>query len=629
MIAGRTAMRTDLTDLRRALAIAAPLVAFFIIQNVASLVVLARVGQLGASALAGVGLANVLFMGLLALLYGVDTAVQAQVARAVGAGAQARSAQSLMEGLAVGAPLGALLALATAGVAPLLLAGLTSSAAASAGADNLRGIAPSLVALGLTIPMNAYWIASGMPRISLGITAASSAVNVAFAWVLTPAFGAVGAGAAASIGAFVALALQVIVLQRLRGWAWLAQRPSVAGLLAIGKLGWPVSVQQALMQGVLMAAFAIIAQLGVAATAAASVLSSLTLFPTQICAGVGVATAVLVGQSLGRQTPAEARRWGWRMAGWGAVGMATIGLVAVLAPRSLLGLFIHDPAVVNLAVGPARLLGLMLGLDALGKILGYGLRGAGATGIATGVPFLFEAALQIPLIWWVGLKLGLGLTGMVATQVAMTVATAAVLAWIWRGERWTRVRMVGLEDERPTLPPDLARVVILGGAGAGKSTLARVIGERIGAPVIHLDRCVFGPGWATRDLPEQRRRLDQATQGDRWVVEGVYPELLRALLPQAQTVVWLEQPVWRRLIRSWRKTRKGRTSPRADRPDGCEESFDLKYVRQIAGFGRWTGRVQRMLGEAAPDAKVIVLRGDGETAGLLGDTPSRLALQPG
>ncbi|MGH6971373.1 MAG: MATE family efflux transporter, partial [Caulobacteraceae bacterium] len=69
--------------------------AFFLVQNFASLACLAIVGRLGDAALAGLGIGGVLCGAATALLYGFDTAVQALVSRATGAGREAGAAEEL------------------------------------------------------------------------------------------------------------------------------------------------------------------------------------------------------------------------------------------------------------------------------------------------------------------------------------------------------------------------------------------------------------------------------------------------------------------------------------------------------------------------------------------------------
>ena len=41
----------------------------------------------------------------------------------------------------------------------------------------------------------------------------------------------------------------------------------------------------------------------------------------------------------------------------------------------------------------------------------------------------------------------------------------------------------------------MRRIAIIGAGGAGKSTLARQLGEVLGIEVIHLDALFWKPGW--------------------------------------------------------------------------------------------------------------------------------------
>ena len=200
-------------------------------------------------------------------------------------------------------------------------------------------------------------------------------------------------------------------------------------------------MQQSLSQFGLIVAFIIVGRLGNGPTAVINVLVSLMAFPIQSATGLGVAAATLVGQSLGRDDPGEARRWGWRTGALGAALLAPFGLIAVAAPQLVLGQFLRDPATLALAIGPARILGLAVSVIAFGIILGFAFRGAGATKIAAGIPFASLWLLQLPLMWWIGVTLGQGVSGMVDVQVGIAVVDAVLLARLWRGAAWTAVRI--------------------------------------------------------------------------------------------------------------------------------------------------------------------------------------------
>jgi len=588
--------------------LAAPLILFFLAQSLADLTCLTFVGRLGTAALAGFGVANVVFSSVLALLFGFDTGVQALTSRAAGAGDDERAGCTLIDALGLSAPLGAGLAFVLWSMAPVVVPTmLHDRAAATAGVANLRAAAPAIALLALTIPVNAAWIGSGRPRLAFFVTmlTAPAQIGLSFLFIFgagpVAAEGIAGAGtasvAAATLGALAqfTLALRLRLVPR-RAW------PSLAGVARIVAIGWPVSAQQSLLQVANVIAFAIVASFGAASAAAANVLLNLTLLPIQISTGFGVAAATLVGQALGRSQTAEARRWGWRAGGMAVLATGPLGLAAVFATRPLLGLFLHDPATLALATWPARVLGLSLVADTLGGVLSFAFRGAGATKVASGVGFAGLWLFQLPLMWWAGSRLGLGLLGVVGAQATVAVTQAALLALIWRTGFWAA------SDD---VPADLAatRIAILGGAGSGKSSLALRLGEALGERVIHLDRLAYGPGWSLQRPGAIAEGLAPLIASGGWIVEGTYGEASALTLPLADAVVWLDQPVWLRLWRTWRKTRIHRGRPRADRPDGCEETFGWSYVRTIASFGGWSDRLEAAL-TAAGARRVIRLRGD-------------------
>jgi adenylate kinase family enzyme len=87
----------------------------------------------------------------------------------------------------------------------------------------------------------------------------------------------------------------------------------------------------------------------------------------------------------------------------------------------------------------------------------------------------------------------------------------------------------------------MARIVIVGCAGSGKTTLARQLGDRTGAPVICLDS-IWQPHWDKEDVPAFRELIEKAHAGDAWISDGNFAVATFDIrLPRATQMVWLEQ----------------------------------------------------------------------------------------
>jgi adenylate kinase family enzyme len=171
----------------------------------------------------------------------------------------------------------------------------------------------------------------------------------------------------------------------------------------------------------------------------------------------------------------------------------------------------------------------------------------------------------------------------------------------------------------------MRRVVILGTAGTGKSTLARRLGERLRIPVIHLDALNWEPGWKALPAEEFRSRLAEALTGDAWITDGNYAILTFDLrMPRADLVIWVERPALHCAWRVFRRAVRSQFSAAEDLAPGCKEHLGKLFDRLwfIANFNRINRpRIETARMTYGLNVPVIVLHGDDEIAAFLSNLP--------
>jgi len=151
--------------------------------------------------------------------------------------------------------------------------------------------------------------------------------------------------------------------------------------------------------------------------------------------------------------------------------------------------------------------------------------------------------------------------------------------------------------------------MIIGGPGSGKSTLAQQLGERLGLPVTHIDQFQFQAGWLEVDPNTRDKQVRKVIDGPCWIIDGNYSSTAEDRMARADTLIWLDIPIWRRLWRVARRTVKYLGQDRPDLPKGCPERFSAEFIRYIISTrktqrAKAAGRYDRM----TRDAQAIHLR---------------------
>ncbi len=125
------------------------------------------------------------------------------------------------------------------------------------------------------------------------------------------------------------------------------------------------------------------------------------------------------------------------------------------------------------------------------------------------------------------------------------------------------------------------RICILGPSGAGKTTFACRLAEKLNTEFISMDRVVHAPGWNPRPVEEWMPIHDTLIDQDSWVMEGAYRKSLPQRLKRAETVFFLDLSILGCQYRVAKRllTNYGKVRPNA--PEGCEERFSLGWLHMV------------------------------------------------
>jgi MATE family multidrug resistance protein len=391
-------------------------------------------GSLGPDALAAGGLGANLFFVVVTLLQGVLTSVSVSVSHARGAQAEERVPHIYWTGFVMSVllalPAFVLLSLAT----PLLLAfGEPALLAHNVGEYTaiLRWGAPgSLIGVGL---MRSFLPAIGAAKRLLWVSIVGVFINGFLNYGLIhgayglPRLGLLGSAAATTFTVWMtALVLMALLHLRPRYRRFVvATRPRLPLMGELFGIGWPVAITYGVESTLFLATGLMVGLLGESQLAAHQIALNVASVAFMVPLAIGQAANVRVGFWSGAGQPLAARHAGFVALALGVGFMSLSGLVLILAPHWIVGLYLQldDPAnaaTVALAsslLGVAAIFQIVDGMQTVGSGCLRGLKdtrvpmlaaafGYWGIGFPTGYTLAFHFGLGARGLWW-GLAAGL------------------------------------------------------------------------------------------------------------------------------------------------------------------------------------------------------------------------------
>ncbi|MFX3675246.1 MAG: DNA topology modulation protein [Paenisporosarcina sp.] len=128
----------------------------------------------------------------------------------------------------------------------------------------------------------------------------------------------------------------------------------------------------------------------------------------------------------------------------------------------------------------------------------------------------------------------------------------------------------------------MKQIMVIGiSAGVGKSTFARRLGEALDIDVFHLDTFYWKPNWVEAPEEEFSKAQQEIVKKNQWIIEGNYYSTFEMRAEHADTIIYLELPLYVCLYRVIKRRIMNNGKTRPDMGEDCKEKIDWAFIKFI------------------------------------------------
>jgi putative MATE family efflux protein len=428
------------------LVLAVPMVLEMSMESLFAVVDVYFVSQLGADAVATVGLTESILTIVYTVAMGLGIGATAVVARRIGEKDEDGAAEAAVQAIALGLTVSVAIGVAGAIFARPLMAAMGATPAML---ESSLGYTVVMLGGNATVTLlfltNAVFRGAGDAAMAMRMLVVANGINLVLDPCLIfglgpfPELGVAGAAVATNIGRGTAVVVQL--------WVLLSGRSRVAAglrhLRLVPHVMWTVCrlsgagfIQVLIDTSSWIGLVRVIATFGSDALAGYTIGIRVILFAILPAWGLSNAAATMVGQSLGAGKPERAEASVWTAGRYNAAFLGVLGVFFLIAAPAIVSVFTGDPVVAAHAVDCLRIVSAGFLLFAYGLVLTQAFNGAGDTWTPTWINFACFWVWQIPLAWGLAIGLDWGPRGVYAAITIAFSTLALVSAFVFRRGAW-------------------------------------------------------------------------------------------------------------------------------------------------------------------------------------------------
>lgn len=421
--------------------------------QLASMVDMIMVGQLGPWAISAVGLTTQPKFLMMTMFMAMNVGATALIARYKGAGEPHKANIILRQALLLTFVLSAIASIIGFIFSEPLVRfmGAADAETLAGGTIYLKIQMAGFVILALTSTITAALRGIGDSRTAMIFNLTANIVNVVLNYLLInghfgfPRMEVAGASLATIIGQSVAFIMAMIAIirgnQYLRLYLKDGFRPHWESLKSIFNIGVPAMVEQLVMRIGIIIYSKTVASLGTVAFATHQICMNIQAMSFMNGQAFAVSATSLVGQSLGKKRPDMAQAYSSRTRRIGMIASIFLGLIFFFLGRPIVALYSDESEVIAQGAKILMLVALIQPLQSSQFILAGALRGAGDTRATAVITFITVLLVRPGLAIFSIYVLDWGLEGAWFALVADQLLRSLLVLLRYNSGKWKSIKV--------------------------------------------------------------------------------------------------------------------------------------------------------------------------------------------